>query len=151
MNRQPEMHDFMTRFAFNYLWSSSVLFCMPHPWLSFPFVLRTVSLQKTFPTVFTRISEFLLVLSTNVHFIKITLNWAMGSSPHHASLFLTDVPFPLCSFFLPFPFLSYGDVYILFTYWWTQKWEIEPLGEIFQVSKTWFLETCLLLFGEWWI
>lgn len=60
----------------------------------------------------------------------------MGSSPHHVSLFLADVPFPLCSFFLPFPFLSYGDVYILFIYWWKLWVENGTIREIFQVSKT---------------
>lgn len=112
---------------------------------------RTVSLQKTFPTVFTRISEFLLVLSINVHFIKITLNWAMDSSPHHVSLFLSAVPFPLCFFFLLFPFLSYGEVYILFIYWWKLWMGNRTMRDIVQVSETWVLETCLLLSGGWWI
>lgn len=111
------------------LWCSSpwtmyrlISFSSEHLYLMVLFILlfRTVSPEKTFSTAFMRIYEFPLVLSINVHFIKITRKWVMGSSPHQVSFFHPDLPFPLFPFpcSLSLPLLSYGAMSItLFIYW----------------------------------
>ena len=58
----------------------------------------------------------------------------MGSSPHHVSLFLTDVPFPLCSFFHFLFFLKGMCTSCLFIGE-NCEWEIELLGKFFEYLK----------------